>query len=95
MSRYGDHDGKSKTASAVDTEHYPEMNETPDHLRATHAAPTHSEIAQRAYELWMEEGCPANAAERNWREAEQQLENGGDSQNQLHALREKGGSVQP
>jgi hypothetical protein len=26
MSHYGDHDGKSKTSSAVDEEHYPEVN---------------------------------------------------------------------
>ena len=98
MQKYSDHDGKSKTASGNDPKRYPEMNESPDHShvdeRAPERAATHAEIAKRAYELWVEQGSPANAAERNWLEAQQQLQSGGDSQNQIHDLHEKGGSVQ-
>jgi len=94
MSDYGDHDGKSKTASASDAEHYPEINETPDHTRVKHRV-THAEIARRAYELWLEQGSPDHAAEKNWHEAERELETGGDPQNQLHHVYEKAGSVQP
>ena len=93
MPKFGDHDGKSKTASGVDSKHYPEMNESPSHS-AVERAPTHVEIAKRAYELWLEQGSPENAAERNWIEAQQQLQSGGDSQNLLHDLHAKSGSVQ-
>ena len=93
MQQYSDHDGKSKTASAVDTDSYPEMNESPSH-GAVERAPTHAELAKRAYEIWVDQGSPDNAAERNWIEAQQQLQSGGDSQNQLHNLHEKAGSVQ-
>jgi hypothetical protein len=93
MTEYSDHDGKSKTASGNDPEHYPEMNDSPDH-HAVERAATHAEIVRRAHEIWLEQGSPANAAERNWLEAMQQLQNGGDTQNQLHDLHEKAGSVQ-
>jgi hypothetical protein len=97
MANFGDHDGKSKTASAVDQNSYPEMNETPNHP-VGHAkverAPTHAEIAKRAYEIWLEQGSPDNVAERNWIEAQQQLQSGGDTENLLHNLHEKAGSVQ-
>ena len=70
MPEYGDHDGKSKTASGNDPEHCPEMNDSPDHSQMDPAhmdrAPTHIEIAQRAYEIWLAQGSPDNAAERNW-----------------------------
>ncbi len=97
MQEFGDHDGKSKTASAVDAKKYPEQNESPQHAdiaQSPERAPTHAEIAKRAYEIWLEQGSPANAAERNWIEAQQQLQSGGDAQNQLHDLHEKSGSVQ-
>lgn len=93
MQEFSDHDGKSKTASAVDAASYPEQNETPSHTEVERA-PTHAEIARRAYELWLEQGSPENAAERNWIEATQQLQSGGDTQNQLHDIHEKAGSVQ-
>lgn len=41
--------------------------------RVLPAAPTHSEIAVRAYELWIAQGCPPDAADQNWLEAERQL----------------------
>jgi hypothetical protein len=32
-----------------------------------------AEIAQRAYELWRERGCPAGSPDVDWKEAEQDL----------------------
>jgi transcriptional regulator with XRE-family HTH domain len=36
-------------------------------------APTHEEIRERAYFLWLERGCPDGNAEEDWLEAEQRL----------------------
>lgn len=35
--------------------------------------PTHQEIEQRAYQLWLEEGCPDGRAQAIWLEAERSL----------------------
>ena len=35
--------------------------------------PSHEEIAQRAYELWLQDGCPTGRAVYHWHEAERQL----------------------
>lgn len=71
MKQYTDRDGKSKTASAADAAHYPEQHEVK-------AAPvdgdaSYDEIAQRAYELWQERGCPEGSAEQDWFDATEQL----------------------
>ncbi len=68
MAHNHDHDGKSKTASAVDAEHYPDGDPQPDHL-----LPTHSEIAALAHKIWIEHGRPNHSAESDWREAERRL----------------------
>lgn len=87
-----DHDGKSKTASGVDTRHYPSP---PSHQEPpSTASPTQAEIAARAHELWIEEGRPAGSAERNWMEAERQLKAGSQSANLLEKVYEHAGSVQ-
>lgn len=31
-------------------------------------------IAQRAYQIWLEKGCPHNTAERDWLQAEAELD---------------------
>ena len=36
-------------------------------------APTHDQIAQRAYEIWISKGRPYGQDEQNWIEAEAQL----------------------
>jgi len=36
-------------------------------------APTQEEIAARAYELWVQQGCPHGRDQENWFEAERQL----------------------
>jgi hypothetical protein len=38
-------------------------------------APTHSQIAQRAYEIYVESGCRQNLSLQNWLQAEQELMN--------------------
>jgi Protein of unknown function (DUF2934) len=68
MPRNRDHDGKSKTASAVDAAHYPDGDHQEDHL-----LPTHSEIAALAHQIWIEQGRPHHSAETDWLEAERRL----------------------
>jgi hypothetical protein len=70
MEHTTDRDGKSKTASAVDQEHYPEQNEVANPHVHTGQAPTHAQISQRAYDLWMAKGCPHGTADQDWAEAE-------------------------
>ena len=35
--------------------------------------PAHSQIADRAYDIWLKAGCPENCAAQHWLEAERQL----------------------
>lgn len=78
-----DRDGKSKTASAVDRDHYPEQDEVMKTAGNGLPSPTHDEIAIRAFELWLANGCPDGTAEQDWFEAEAEL-----------SLPTKSGSVQ-
>ena len=36
---------------------------------------THKEIANRAYEIYVEKGCRQDQSEQNWLQAEQELKN--------------------
>lgn len=36
-------------------------------------APTHDQIAMKAYEIWIAHGCPEGQAQKNWHEAEVKL----------------------
>jgi hypothetical protein len=88
---HGDHDGKSKTSSAVDEPRYPDftIENTPEM-----AVPTEQEIAQRAHRLWELRGCPAGTAQQDWFEAEQELlENARDRSTVAH-IHSDAGSVQ-
>lgn len=88
MKQYStDHDGKSKTASAVDQEHYPEQHEVQD-------SPAYDEIAARAHELWIQRGSPHGNPEQDWLEAEAQLRAANESHAVLNSMNRKGGSVQ-
>jgi|HubBroStandDraft_6_1064221.scaffolds.fasta_scaffold759164_2 hypothetical protein len=89
-----DHDGKSKTASAADQEHYPEQHEVKnsDFLGPGHL--THDEIAARAHELWHARGRQNGSAEQDWLEAEAELRANRESRNVLQSTANKGGSVQ-
>jgi hypothetical protein len=71
-----DRDGKSKTASAVDREHYPEQNEVDNWAGNGSASPTDDAIAIRAFELWHAKGCPDGTAEVDWFEAKAELQQG-------------------
>ena len=41
------------------------------------AAPTHEDIARRAYEIYLEKGCPQGQSEQDWQQAEQEQRNRG------------------
>lgn len=47
----------------------PELSK--DMLKAD--APSHEEVAQRAFEIWLRKGCPNGCDEANWLEAEEEL----------------------
>ena len=70
---YTDHDGKSKTSSAVDQEHYPEQNETADFARDPISMAQHDQIAALAFQLWLDRGCPEGSADEDWHRAEVEL----------------------
>ena len=74
MKYTSDRDGKSKTASAVDQEHYPEQHEVENFGSEADPYPTNEQIAQRAFELWQSRGCPEGSAEEDWRQAEAELQ---------------------
>jgi hypothetical protein len=90
MPQFGDHDGKSKTASAVDSAHYPEIDSI-----GSSQEPAHGDIAQLAHELWVQQGRPSDSSERDWLEAETQLRRSRTSRASLQMIHEKSGSVQP
>ena len=58
------------------------------------AIPTGAEIAERAHEIWLEQGCPANTAEENWLQAERELHDAAMSNRLSEISHERGGSVQ-
>ena len=90
MSQFSDHDGKSKTSSAIDAEHYPDAgNAEEDHV------PAHGDIAKLAHELWVQQGRPSGTSERDWLEAERRLRQSHNSRSSLEKIHEKSGSVQP
>jgi hypothetical protein len=88
-----DRDGKSKTASGVDADHYPEQNEVDESPHQIPEPPSHEDIAIRAYELWQGNGCPDGCADEHWFLAEQELLNG-RSQRMADKLHQSSGSVQ-
>lgn len=90
--RHFDHDGKSKTSSAVDWERYPRPG-AELHLQAGNA-PTQREIAALAYQIWERHGRPHGSHERDWFEAEHQLKTKADVPVESRILAEQAGSVQ-
>jgi hypothetical protein len=58
------------------------------------AIPTAAEIAERAHQIWVQQGCPENTAEENWLQAEQELHDALMSARLADISRERGGSVQ-
>jgi hypothetical protein len=60
----------------------------------THALPTHEEIAERAYHLWIERGSKEGSDELDWLEAERELHDAALSRRLMEIAHKKGGSVQ-
>ena len=94
MATFTDRDGKSKTASAVDAEHYPEQNEVPARHPLVPNGPEIQEIRERAFELWCERGCPDGSADEDWHRAERELRVQHGSQRVSDQIHESSGSVQ-
>ena len=68
-----DRDGKSKTASAVDQEHYPEQHEAERASSNGNSHPSHDQIAEKAFLIWQANGYPEGTAEQDWLQAEAEL----------------------
>ena len=64
---------KSKTASAVDQEHYAEQHEA-QNVASDADLPSRDQIAERAFLLWQTRGCPEGSAEQDWLQAEAELQ---------------------
>ena len=94
MSYNIDHDGKSKTASAVDQEHYPEQHEVDRVDFDKRTQQQRDQIARRAFELWRERGCPEGSPGQDWLQAEAEYNAAKESQNAVRSSATKGGSVQ-
>ena len=67
MAHVHTHDGQ-----ATESVHY-SANGSADHENGAANHPTHAEIAQRAHQLWLEQGCPQGTAAQNWFDAEREL----------------------
>jgi hypothetical protein len=89
-----DRDGKSKTASAVDAEHYPEQHEVPAAHPLVSDGPDIEAIQMRAYELWCKRGCPHGSADEDWHQAERELRAKNGDQRISDQLHKSSGSVQ-
>ncbi len=95
IKHYGDHDGKTKTSSAVDAEHYPDLAKHEEHsVESAAPAFSHSEQAALAYKLWEEAGRPSDSQEHYWFEAEQKLREKNANNAQARVLAAQAGSVQ-
>jgi hypothetical protein len=72
-----DQDGKSKTASAVDQEHYPEQNEVKS------SPPAHKEIPEKSQEKdWLEGEAQINAAKESHNVTNSMKRKGGSVQHE-------------
>jgi hypothetical protein len=81
MNKYMD---KSKSTQAVAPQQpkavqvsAPRQIDTPRPRPVAAATPTHEDIARRAYQIYVEKGCPQGQSEENWRQAEQDIQNRG------------------
>jgi hypothetical protein len=94
MATVTDRDGKSKTASAVDAQHYPEQNEVSKHHALVSDGPDIEAIKSRAYELWIDRGSPHGSSDQDWHRAEQELRAKNGDQRISDKLHKSSGSVQ-
>jgi hypothetical protein len=96
MKYHSDKDGKSKTASGVDVEHYPEQHEVLNHeTLEPDEAPAPEQISARAHELWKARGSPEGFSERDWLQAEADLKKEAAAHGPLKGVQKETGSVQP
>ena len=42
-------------------------------VRPPSETPRHTLIAEKAYQLWLDRGCPDGSAERDWLDAEEEI----------------------
>lgn len=70
MSHSHDH-GKSLRSSGADAKHYSPSHEK--HHESEPTPPTHAEIRERAYQIWVNQGSPEGRAEQHWLAAEREL----------------------
>ena len=94
MATLTDRDGKSKTASAVDAQHYPEQNEVPKEHPLVSDGPDIEAIKKRAHELWVLRGRPHGSSDEDWHKAEQEWRKRQGDQRVSDQLHESSGSVQ-
>jgi len=94
MATMTDRDGKTKTASAVDAQHYPEQNEVPEEQSLVPEGPEIEAIKMRAYELWIQRGCPDGSADQDWHQAERELRSEHGSERIDQEMHQSSGSVQ-
>jgi hypothetical protein len=87
-----DHDGKSKTSSAVDAEHYPDGGEQ-ESTEGTRR-PSDAKIAAVAHQIWEQRGRPSDSHEQDRLEAERQLIRTGNMPKDNRILAEQSGSIQ-
>ncbi len=66
-----------------------------DDLGDNRTSVTHAEIAVRAHQLWIEQGKPPDSADKNWLEAERELNAATKSRSLLEKVTQRAGSVQP
>ena len=52
---------------------FKELVEVDSTAESTEPEPTQDEIAELAYTLWKERGCPIGSPEVDWQEAEEEL----------------------
>jgi hypothetical protein len=95
MQYHTDKDGKSKTASGVDVEHYPEQHEVVSHQTlGRDQAPAAEQIRARALELWKARGSPEGSPEQDWLQAEADLKREAAAHAPLKGVQKETGSVQ-
>ncbi len=98
MKYVGDRDGKTKTSSAVDEKHYPDMNGKEEGVqeeeKVDESAFSHAEIARLAHGLWEKAGYPEGTQEKDWQEAERLLFEERRNRTDSKTMAAQAGSVQ-
>ena len=51
------------------------LSQENENVTTTQSSPQSDEIAQRAYQIWQENGCQEGCEEQHWHQAERELKN--------------------